>query len=141
MPASQYNESPKGTNPTKLKDLVSKDKAQRLLSAVQPTNKAPTPVESAQKKRSHSSRSSDVPTASSESPSESEQKHHRINQLHNRANRAPNMAIIEEKDEKDATIFMDNIKLKIKEQGKRRDSEISSINDKKQKPESKHSHI
>jgi len=72
MPASQYNESPKGTNPTKLKDLVSKDKQQRLLSAVNSSSKAPTPVEPAQKKRTHSSRSSEVPTASSETPTESD---------------------------------------------------------------------
>lgn len=51
--------------------------------------------------------------------------------LRDRANRAPNMAVIEEVTENGGTLFMDNIKLKVKDQGKRR--ETSAVSQQKQK--------
>lgn len=48
-----------------------------------------------------------------------------MNQLHNRANRAnPNLAIIEEKAEDGGTLYMDNIKLQVRDSARKRDSDV-----------------
>lgn len=82
----------------------------------------PTSAESYQKKRSHSSRSSEPPSTSGSDADAKAEEQRQLRNLRDRANRVPNMAVIDEaENENGGTLFMDNIKLKVKEQ-KRKES-------------------